>query len=110
MCHVLALLAPHSSSGIAAETQVKIKQSLSDICCRIGLDLIWGTFMITWQQLLLPSRLKVLPGSNCLVWKAMTCLFLVELLIPDSVQHSVKDLLLSLFDMFMLRCGSPSHK
>lgn len=64
MCHVLALLAPHSSSGIAAETQVKIKQSLSDICCRIGLDLIWGTFMITWQQLLLPSRLKVLPGST----------------------------------------------
>lgn len=28
------------------------------------MDLIWGTFMITWQQLLLPSRLKVLAGST----------------------------------------------
>lgn len=64
VCHVLALLALHSNSGIAAETQVMIKQSLSNICCRTGLDLIWGTFMISWQQLLLPSRLKVLPGST----------------------------------------------
>lgn len=92
--------------------QVKIKQSLFNICCKIGLDLIWETFMIMWQQLLLPSRLKVLPGSmlSDLESSDLFATFLAESLIPDSVRHSVKDLLLSLFDMFTLRWWSSSHK
>lgn len=63
-CHFLTSVAPNFSRRISAETQVKIKKFLFNICCRVRLDLIWETFMIMWQQLLLPSRLKVLPGST----------------------------------------------
>lgn len=54
----------------------------------------------------------MLPGSTLsdLESSDLFAAFLAESLMPDSVRHSVKDLLLSLFDRFMLRWGSSSHK
>lgn len=54
----------------------------------------------------------MLPGSTLsdLESSDLFAAFLAESLIPDSVRHGVKDLLLSLFDTFMLRWGSSSHK
>lgn len=54
----------------------------------------------------------MLPGSKLsdLESSDLFTAFLAESLIPDSVLHSVKVLLLSLSGMFMLRWGSSSPK